>query len=317
VREHPADCSGFALHRAEVVLAEASTERQSGHQVMEHEVVEDHDARPPPKRVDDPAVRGRVVADVVEGDVRRPARPAPRARSHDVDRETPFQRREFYPRALVDGQELGDGLPGRARRRLARLLVSRGEREEAELERLIRSQPAVTRPNTVAVISPTRGVGKTTSAFVVGNALADRLRLHSSYTDDALGRDVEYRVTGSKLGLALMYVAGVVSGLLGIGSGALKVPAMDLAMRLPIKVSTATSNFMIGVTAAASAGVYLKHGYLDPGLAMPVVLGVLTGSTLGTRVLAVAPPRSLRLVFGLVIVALAVQMIVRGVRGGL
>ncbi|MCA1679585.1 MAG: MinD/ParA family protein [Actinobacteria bacterium] len=88
-----------------------------------------------------------------------------------------IRRREVYPRALVDGQELPDGLLGRARRRLERLLVSRGEREEAELERLIRSQPAVTRPNTVAVISPKGGVGKTTSAFAIGNLLADRLRL--------------------------------------------------------------------------------------------------------------------------------------------
>lgn len=88
-----------------------------------------------------------------------------------------IERREVYPRALVDGQELDGGLPGRVQRRLARLLVSRGEREEAELEQLIRSQPGVTRPNTVAVISPKGGVGKTTSAFVIGNALADRLRL--------------------------------------------------------------------------------------------------------------------------------------------
>ena len=89
----------------------------------------------------------------------------------------PISRRELYPRALVDGRELRGGPLGRARRRLARLLVSRGEREEAELERLIRSQPMVTRPNTVAVISPKGGVGKTTSAFVLGNLLADRLRL--------------------------------------------------------------------------------------------------------------------------------------------
>ncbi|MEO8201356.1 MAG: sulfite exporter TauE/SafE family protein, partial [Gemmatimonadota bacterium] len=82
---------------------------------------------------------------------------------------------------------------------------------------------------------------------------ADRLRLHGSYFDPALGREISYRVAGTRVGLALMYLAGVISGLLGIGSGALKVPAMDLAMGLPIKVSTATSNFMIGVTAAASA----------------------------------------------------------------
>src|SRR5262249_59129010 len=104
-------------------------------------------------------------------------------------------------------------------------------------------------------------------------------------------------------------VGGVLSGLLGIGSGAFKVLAMDQAMRIPFKVSTTTSNFMIGVTAAASAGVYLTRGYIDPGLAMPVMLGVLLGSTLGARVLPRARTPALRLVFGLVILALAVEMI--------
>jgi uncharacterized protein len=114
-----------------------------------------------------------------------------------------------------------------------------------------------------------------------------------------------------------MFVAGVLSGLLGIGSGAFKVMAMDQAMRLPFKVSTTTSNFMIGVTAAASAGVYLRRGYIDPGVAMPVMLGVLLGSMLGARVLAVARTRLLRLVFGLVILALAVEMIYQGLTGRL
>jgi uncharacterized protein len=117
------------------------------------------------------------------------------------------------------------------------------------------------------------------------------------------------------MGLALMYVAGTVSGLLGIGSGALKVPAMDLAMELPIKVSTATSNFMIGVTAAASAGVYLHRGYIEPGLAMPIVLGVLAGAMVGARILPVASTRLLRTVFVLVIVALAVEMLYNGITG--
>ena len=100
--------------------------------------------------------------------------------------------------------------------------------------------------------------------------LADRLKLHSSFFDPAENREIVYRVTHTKLGLVLMYIAGVVSGLLGIGSGSLKVPAMDLAMRLPIKVSTATSNFMIGVTAAASAGFYFARGDIDPFIAAPV-----------------------------------------------
>jgi uncharacterized membrane protein YfcA len=112
-----------------------------------------------------------------------------------------------------------------------------------------------------------------------------------------------------------MYVAGVVSGLLGIGSGALKVPAMDLAMRMPIKASTATSNFMIGVTAAASAGVYLRRGYIDPVLAFPVMLGVLTGATLGARMLPVLQTRWLRALFTAVVVILAIQMLYNGIRG--
>src|SRR5581483_2122310 len=115
----------------------------------------------------------------------------------------------------------------------------------------------------------------------------------------------------------LMTVAGLLSGLLGIGSGAFKVLAMDQAMRLPFKVSTTTSNFMIGVTAAASAGVYLNRGYIDPGLAMPVVLGVLAGAMLGARVLAGARTRWLRVAFGLVVLALALEMIVHGLTGRL
>jgi uncharacterized membrane protein YfcA len=114
-----------------------------------------------------------------------------------------------------------------------------------------------------------------------------------------------------------MIVAGILSGLLGIGSGAFKVLAMDQVMRIPFKVSTTTSNFMIGVTAAASAGIYLKRGYIDPDLSMPVMLGVLLGSFLGTRVLVRARTRWLRIIFGLVILALAVQMIYKGLTGGL
>jgi uncharacterized membrane protein YfcA len=117
------------------------------------------------------------------------------------------------------------------------------------------------------------------------------------------------------LGFGLMGVAGALSGLLGIGSGAMKVLAMDQAMRLPFKVSTTTSNFMIGVTAAASAGIYLSRGYIDPGLAMPTMLGVLVGSLAGTRILAGAGTRALRLVFGVVILALGLEMIYNGLTG--
>jgi uncharacterized membrane protein YfcA len=114
-----------------------------------------------------------------------------------------------------------------------------------------------------------------------------------------------------------MFVAGTLSGLLGIGSGAVKVLAMDQAMRLPFKVSTTTSNFMIGVTAAAGAGVYLSRGYIDPGLAMPVVLGVLIGSLLGARILFGTKTRLLRIIFALVILALGIEMIYNGLAGKL
>jgi hypothetical protein len=112
-----------------------------------------------------------------------------------------------------------------------------------------------------------------------------------------------------------MGIAGLLSGLLGIGSGAVKVLAMDLAMGLPFKVSTTTSNFMIGVTAAASAGIYLQRGYIDPGLAFPVMLGVLGGSLLGARYLVRARVSLLRNIFTLVILALGVEMIVNGWMG--
>jgi uncharacterized membrane protein YfcA len=124
-----------------------------------------------------------------------------------------------------------------------------------------------------------------------------------------------YRVHNVPGGFLIMLVAGAISGLLGIGSGALKVIAMDQIMRLPFKVSTATSNFMIGVTAAASAGVYLNRGYVDPGLSMPVMLGVLGGSLAGARLLAGARTPVLRWVFSAVIVALALEMLYSGARG--
>ncbi|HNX69233.1 MAG TPA: sulfite exporter TauE/SafE family protein [Candidatus Omnitrophota bacterium] len=126
-----------------------------------------------------------------------------------------------------------------------------------------------------------------------------------------------YHVRSVPLGFGLMFIAGIISGLLGIGSGALKVLAMDQAMRLPFKVSTATSNFMIGVTAAASAGIYLAKGYIAPGLAMPVMLGVLLGSSLGARHLFEAETQKLRIVFSITIFLLALQMIYAGLTGGI
>jgi hypothetical protein len=128
---------------------------------------------------------------------------------------------------------------------------------------------------------------------------------------------VSYRVRAIPLGFSLMAVAGVLSGLLGIGSGAVKVIAMDQVMRIPFKVSTTTSNFMIGVTAAASAGVYLRRGYIDPGLSMPVVLGVLAGSMVGARFRTTARTPLLRKVFSAAISILAIEMIYSSFTGKL
>jgi uncharacterized protein len=143
--------------------------------------------------------------------------------------------------------------------------------------------------------------------------LATKLRLNGSFPEG--GGHREYNVQHVPAGWSLMFGAGALSGLLGIGSGAMKVLAMDQAMKIPFKVSTTTSNFMIGVTAAASAGVYLHRGYIDPGLAMPVMLGVLSGSLFGARILVKAQTKWLRLGFSLVIVLLAIEMLYNGIMG--
>jgi uncharacterized protein len=146
------------------------------------------------------------------------------------------------------------------------------------------------------------------------DALATKLKMNGSFPDTTGIR--HYNVYRVPAGFGVMYIAGTLSGLLGIGSGALKVVAMDQAMKIPFKVSTTTSNFMIGVTAAASAGVYLSRGYIDPALAMPVMIGVLIGSLMGTRVLVKTQTKLLRLVFSGVIVLLGLQMMLKGVTGG-
>ncbi|HUV96087.1 MAG TPA: sulfite exporter TauE/SafE family protein [Acidobacteriaceae bacterium] len=143
--------------------------------------------------------------------------------------------------------------------------------------------------------------------------LGKRLRLGGNYPLN--GSRQEYGVQNVPMGFGLMAGAGMLSGLLGIGSGAVKVIAMDRAMKIPFKVSTTTSNFMIGVTAAASAGVYLSRGYIDPRVAMPVMLGVLSGAFLGTKVLVRARTQTLKIVFGVVILVLAIEMIVNGLQG--
>ena len=144
--------------------------------------------------------------------------------------------------------------------------------------------------------------------------LAARLRLAGEMP--VPGGRQPYQARRAPLGFALMFVAGGLSGLLGIGSGAVKVLAMDRAMRLPFKVSAATSNFMIGVTAAASAGVYMSRGYVDPGLAAPVMLGVAAGAFVGARILVGAGAKRLRVVFAIVVAVLGVEMVRNGLLGG-
>src|SRR5271170_1811342 len=141
------------------------------------------------------------------------------------------------------------------------------------------------------------------------NALATKLQLNGTYPTSA--GEVSYTAQHVPLGFGIMFGAGTLSGLLGIGSGAVKV----LAMELPFKVSTTTSNFMIGVTAAASAGIYLARGYIHPGLAMPVLLGVLGGSMIGAKVLMKAKVATLKILFAVVIVGLGAEMIYSGLTG--
>lgn len=137
----------------------------------------------------------------------------------------------------------------------------------------------------------------------------DALGLNSSYPDRELGREVLYRVHHVPLGMMLMYGAGLISALLGIGSGVLKIPAMDTVMRLPIKVSSATSNFMIGVTASATASVYFLRGSIVTEVAGPVAFGSVLGAIVGARILLIVSNYRLRLLFVAILVVLGVQML--------
>jgi len=154
---------------------------------------------------------------------------------------------------------------------------------------------------------------KRQSAAGSPDKLAHRLRLSGSYP--VSGGRQEYQIYNSSGAFALMLGAGTLSGLLGIGSGSVKVLAMDQMMRLPYKVSTTTSNFMIGITAAVSAALYISLGYIDPGLTMPVMLGVLTGAMIGARLLMKTRATSLRVLFSVVILVLAIEMIYSGLTG--
>ena len=148
--------------------------------------------------------------------------------------------------------------------------------------------------------------------IVTAHSISKKLRLNGEYHDKALSKDITYNVAGVYGGFGMMYVAGVISGLLGIGSGLFKVMAMDLFMKLPLKVSSATSNFMIGVTAAASAGVYLLRGDIDPKIAAPVALGVLMGAIIGAKIMENLKSKTIRIIFIPVLAFVSIQMIIKG-----
>lgn len=139
--------------------------------------------------------------------------------------------------------------------------------------------------------------------------LAKRLSMSGQYFDKALHKEIHYRVAHVIPGWLVNYTAGILSGLLGIGGGAFKVLGMDVFMRLPMKVSTATSNFMIGVTAAASAGVYFTRGDINPVVAGPVAIGVLIGALAGTRIMVRLKSKTLRLLFVPILLFVAIQML--------
>jgi uncharacterized protein len=148
----------------------------------------------------------------------------------------------------------------------------------------------------------------------VSHPWATALKLNSSYPD-AKGNLVHYQVEHVPFGLIAMFGAGILSALLGIGSGILKVLAMDGAMKLPIKVSSATSNFMIGVTASASAGAYFLRGDVRPEIAAPVAVGIIGGSFLGAKLMVRMPADRIRQIFVVVLSIVSVQMILRGLKG--
>jgi len=166
----------------------------------------------------------------------------------------------------------------------------------------------------LSVVPLLRQIGEELPTGVTPDKISRRLELSGHYHDVALGRDVQYQATRSPLALSIMYVAGITSGLLGLGGGVLKVIALDVGMKLPMKVSSTTSNFMIGVTAAASTGIFYLSGYINPFLAAPVVLGVVLGSIIGTRVLIGLRNATVRKVFAPIIIILAIEMLLHGVQ---
>ena len=149
-------------------------------------------------------------------------------------------------------------------------------------------------------------------AGVVADRLSKTLRLGSEYPDQSTRLNVKYDVTRTRQTLGISYIAGIVSGLLGIGGGAISVPTMNLLSKVPMKVASATSNFMIGVTAAASSSVYFLRGDVHPLLVAPLRIGVVGGAFIGTRVLQVAPPRRVKMAFGILLGVVSILMILKG-----
>ncbi len=164
----------------------------------------------------------------------------------------------------------------------------------------------------VSLIPLVREIGQEIPPKQELKGIAKKLSLQGKYVERD-GTVVEYNATNTKVGLSGMFAAGLISGLLGIGSGTFKVLSMDVAMKLPMKVSTTTSNFMIGVTAAASAGIYYARGDVDPVIVAPVALGILIGSFIGTRLLMKVKNDTIRKIFAIVLAVSAIEMILRTV----
>lgn len=150
-----------------------------------------------------------------------------------------------------------------------------------------------------------------TEEKVENDYLSEKLELSSSYIDND-GVEYKYNIKNTPYGLIMMYIAGFASGLLGIGSGVFKVIAMDNIMHIPMKVSTTTSNFMIGVTALASSVIYLVKGYINPYIALPVMAGIFIGSLIGTKLLRRTSNNRLKIIFSIILFIIALEMILRG-----
>ena len=150
------------------------------------------------------------------------------------------------------------------------------------------------------------------TVFNGSDPIVDKFKLASTYYDKAEQKQVDYSMKNVPGGFVMMWAAGLASGLLGIGSGAFKVIAMDTIMKMPLKPSSATSNLMMGVTAAASATVYFFNGSIRPDIAAPLAIGVLAGATIGARLMQVLKPRVIRMIFIPIILYMGVQMALKG-----